>query len=225
MKLKELYFSAAMGAFTSGVCHAQAVEIKRDENNRRQIASIEFQEWNFGHRDWYYYLHKNYSGAKRSGLFGKVKFDEGKSNIKRMMWLRNDALVKQQQKRDMMKEEEKSIDNVYKEAVYQQADRMIDTYYPVYKESFNQLRTSITEGLIYCESKHKGLYRKSIDRLTDRAGMLSDGVKLISKNDILGEYSLASSNRREAYESLLSDYKKLNQDVYKLKRLIDTHVK
>ena len=81
-----------------------AQRVVHDDQKFKQWRSMENGPWDFA-PDWYYYfLHKNYSGAEmywkwagfKSGY--RVRFKEEKSNVKRIMPVRITAEETQRQK-------------------------------------------------------------------------------------------------------------------------------
>ena len=86
----------------------------RDDEKKKQWQSMENGPWDFA-PDWYYYfLHKDYSGAEmywkwagfKSGF--RVRFKESKSNIKRIMPTRVISEETQRQKLEKVEEEAKN---------------------------------------------------------------------------------------------------------------------
>ena len=103
-----------------------------DDQKEKQWRSMENGPWDFA-PDWYYYfLHKNYSGAEmywkwagfKSGY--RVRFKEEKSNVKRIMPVRVTAEETQRQKLSQVEKERAHIEELYKEEVAREADRMVD---------------------------------------------------------------------------------------------------
>ena len=85
MIIRKLLFLASVLSFSLAV---SAQVPQHDKQKEKQIRSMEAGHWDFA-PDWYYYfLHKNYSGAEtywkwkgfKSGLH--VRFKESKSNVK-----------------------------------------------------------------------------------------------------------------------------------------------
>lgn len=92
-----------------------------DDQKEKQWTSMENGPWDFA-PDWYYYfLHKNYSGAEmywkwagfKSGY--RVRFKEEKSNVKRIMPVRVTAEETQRQKLSQVEKERAYVEELYKE--------------------------------------------------------------------------------------------------------------
>ena len=131
----------------------------RDDEKKKQWQSMENGPWDFA-PDWYYYfLHKDYSGAEmywkwagfKSGF--RVRFKESKSNIKRIMPTRVISEETQRQKLEKVEEERRYVEELYKEELVREADRAVDLAYPAYKDEFNRMQDCITDGLLYCMTK------------------------------------------------------------------------
>ena len=99
----------------------QAQKITHDKQKEKQWRSMETGPWDFA-PDWYYYfLHKDYSGAYlkwewhgfKSGY--RVHFDEKRSHSKTIMPRRTAAEYEQQQKLKKAEEERQQIEPLYKE--------------------------------------------------------------------------------------------------------------
>ena len=138
---------------------AQWVQISHDDQKEKQWKSMENGPWDFA-PDWYYYLfHKNYSGASlhwrwrgfHSGLY--VEFEEEDSNVKRIMPVRVISEETQRQKMKKVEDERQYIEELHKEDVLRQADRNVDLVYKSFKDDFNRMQNSISEGLVFCMTR------------------------------------------------------------------------
>lgn len=136
-----------------------AQRVVHDDQKFKQWRSMENGPWDFA-PDWYYYfLHKNYSGTEmywkwagfKSGY--RVRFKEEKSNVKRIMPVRITAEETQRQKVSQVEKERAQIEELYKEELAREADRIVDVTYVSYKDEFNRMQDCITNGLLYCMNK------------------------------------------------------------------------
>ena len=141
-----------------------AQTIQHDEQKEKQWRSMENGPWDFA-PDWFYYLfHKDYSGAEtywawrgfKSGLH--VRFKEENSNVKRIMPTRVISEETQRQKEEKVEEEMEMIKELHQEEVERAADRNVDLVYSSFKDDFNRMQESISEGLLFVAQKSKGQY-------------------------------------------------------------------
>ena len=159
--------------------------------------------WDFA-PDWYYYLfHKSYSGASlhwrwrgfHSGLY--VEFDENDSNVKRIMPVRVTSEETQRQKMKKADEEMKLIAELHKEEVAREADRSVDLVYSSFKDDFNRMQNSITEGLLFCMTKSKGKMAFQVNELSRQNEILCQNVAYLHKQGV--GYGLENAKREKGY--------------------------
>ncbi len=175
-----------------------------DQEKEKQWRSMENGPWEFGPGWYYYFLHKNYSGAYKkwqwrgfkSGYV--VKFDENKSNVKRIMPVRVTAEETQRQKVSQVEKERAHIEELYKEEVAREADRAVDLTYASYKDEFNRMQDCITEGLLYCIQKSDGKLSYQVEELRRQNEVLCSDIAYIHKTG--AGYGLENAKRRQAYE-------------------------
>ena len=181
-----------------------AQRVANDKQKQKQWQSMENGPWDFA-PDWYYYfLHKNYSGAEmywkwagfKSGF--RVRFKEPKSNVKRIMPVRVTAEETQRQKADKVESERKYVEELYKEELLREADRNVDLVYSAYKDEFGRMQDCITEGLLYCMNKSKGKLKYQVDELSRQNELLCSDIAYIHKTGI--GYGLENAKRQQAYE-------------------------
>lgn len=177
-----------------------------DDQKEKQWRSMENGPWDFA-PDWYYYfLHKNYSGAEmywkwagfKSGY--RVRFKEEKSNVKRIMPVRVTAEETQRQKLSQVEKERAHIEELYKEEVAMEADRMVDVTYASYKDDFNRMQDCITDGLLYCLQKSDGKLKYQVDEISRQNELLCADIAYIHKTGV--GYELENAKRRLAYEEV-----------------------
>lgn len=201
MKKKAIVFSLL--ALLPLGASAQWAQIEHDEQKEKEWKSMENGPWDFA-PDWYYYLfHKSYSGASlhwrwrgfHSGLY--VEFDENDSNVKRIMPVRVTSEETQRQKMKKADEEMKIIAELHKEEVAREADRSVDLVYASFKDDFNRMQNSITEGLLFCMTKSKGKMKFQVNELSRQNEILCQNVAYLHKQGI--GYGLENAKREKGY--------------------------
>lgn len=201
MKKKAIVFSLL--ALLPLGASAQWAQIEHDEQKEKEWKSMENGPWDFA-PDWYYYLfHKSYSGASlhwrwrgfHSGLY--VEFDEDDSNVKRIMPVRVTSEETQRQKMKKADEEMKLIAELHKEEVAREADRSVDLVYSSFKDDFNRMQNSITEGLLFCMTKSKGKMAFQVNELSRQNEILCQNVAYLHKQGF--GYGLENAKREKGY--------------------------
>ena len=201
MKKKAIVFSLL--ALLPLGASAQWAQIEHDEQKEKEWKSMENGPWDFA-PDWYYYLfHKSYSGASlhwrwrgfHSGLY--VEFDEDDSNVKRIMPVRVTSEETQRQKMKKADEEMKLIAELHKEEVAREADRSVDLVYSSFKDDFNRMQNSITEGLLFCMTRSKGKMKFQVNELSRQNEILCQNVAYLHKQGI--GYGLENAKREKGY--------------------------
>lgn len=190
-----------------------AQTIQHDEQKEKQWRSMENGPWDFA-PDWYYYLfHKDYSGAEtywawrgfKSGLH--VRFKEENSNVKRIMPTRIISEETQRQKEEKVEEEMEMIKELHQEEVERAADRNVDLVYSSFKDDFNRMQESISEGLLYVAQKSKGKMNYQVTQLSRQNEMICRNIEYIHRQGI--GYELENAKRQKAYMEAKSDMEKL----------------
>ena len=190
-----------------------AQTIQHDEQKEKQWRSMENGPWDFA-PDWYYYLfHKDYSGAEtywawrgfKSGLH--VRFKEEHSNVKRIMPTRVISEETQRQKEEKVEEEMEMIKELHQEEVERAADRNVDLVYSSFKDDFNRMQESISEGLLYVAQKSKGKMNYQVTQLSRQNEMICRNIEYIHRQGI--GYELENAKRQKAYMEAKSDMEKL----------------
>ena len=199
----------------------------RDKEKEKQWKSMENGPWNFA-PDWYYYfLHNKYSGAEmywkwagfNSGF--RVRFKEKDSNVKRIMPTRVTAEETQRQKVKKVETERKHIEELYKEELVREADRSVDLTYASYKDEFDRMQDSITDGLLYCMKKSDGKLKYQVDELSRQNEILCSGIAYIHKTGV--GYGLENAKRQQAYEEAKTKMKELVNQTAHLCEVAATH--
>lgn len=190
-----------------------AQTIQHDEQKEKQWRSMENGPWDFA-PDWFYYLfHKDYSGAEtywawrgfKSGLH--VRFKEENSNVKRIMPTRVISEETQRQKEEKVEEEMEMIKELHLEEVERAADRNVDLVYSSFKDDFNRMQESISEGLLYVAQKSKGKMNYQVTQLSRQNEMICRNIEYIHRQGI--GYELENAKRQKAYMEAKSDMEKL----------------
>ena len=183
--------------------------------------------WDFA-PDWYYYLfHNSYSGAStywawrglHSGLH--VRFRESDSNVKRIMPTR---VISEETQRKRMKEvetERAKIQELYDEDAAKAADRNVDLVYSSFKDDFNRMQESISEGLLYCMEKSKGKMQYQIEQLTRQNEILCSGIEYIRRQGV--GFELENTKREKAYIKARKEMEQLVSRVAHLVGMAQTH--
>jgi hypothetical protein bacD2_21897 len=201
--------------------------VSHDVDKRKQWQSMETGPWDFS-PDWYYYImHKKYSGGEsywkwagfKSGL--RIRFKEHKSNVKTIM---PDRVLSEETQRQKMKKaevERQKIEELYKEDVARQADRMVDLTYSAYKEEFKRMQERITDGLLYCMTKSKGKLSYQVNELSRLNKVLCSDIAYIHKSGIGNE--LENAKRQQAYEEFKKRMEELLGRTARLCSVAATH--
>lgn len=192
---------------------ASAQMIVHDEQKEKQWRSMETGPWDFAPDWWYYMFHKNYSGAyltwKWRGFHSKlgVDFKESKSNVNSIMPVRTAAELEQVAKMKKVEEERQKVEPLFKEAVALEADRMVDLVYGNFKDDFNRMQESISDGLIYCLRKSKGKMSYQVNHLQKRNDIICRNIEYIHTTGL--QYGLENAKREKAY----NEYKQSMADL------------
>ena len=192
---------------------AQSVEIQHDTEKEKQWRSMETGGWDFA-PDWYYYfLHKDYSGAylswKWRGLKSSlgVSFRESKSNVRTILPRRVASELIQQQKLEKVRTEEKKIDEIKKEEVERAADRNVDLVYSSFSDDFDRMQKSITDGLRYCLDRSRGNLRYQVTQLSRQNAVIQNRIDYIHEMGV--GYELENAKREKAYMEAKRDMEQM----------------
>ena len=228
MKIRHFTFAALMiAALSLPVLLSAKTPSIHDDQKEKQWKSMENGPWDFA-PDWYYYfLHKNYSGAEmywkwagfKSGY--RVRFKEEKSNVKRIMPVRVTAEETQRQKLGKVEEERKKVEELYNEELVREADRNVDLTYASYKDEFNRMQDCITDGLLYCLKKSDGKLQYQVDELSRQNEIICANVAYIHKTGV--GYGLENAKRQQAYEEAKEQMGELVSRTARLCEVAATH--
>ena len=192
---------------------AKGQTIQHDKQKEKQWKSMENGPWDFA-PDWFYYLfHKDYSGGEtywawrgfKSGLH--VRFKESNSNVKRIMPTRVTSEETQRQKEKKVEEEMEMIEELHQEEVERATDRNVDLVYSSFKDDFNRMQESISEGLLFCQQKSKGKLNYQVTQLSRQNDIICRNIEYIHRQG--AGYELENAKRQKAYQEAKSDMEKL----------------
>lgn len=203
MRIKTLFTLVTFLLLFVSAVPVSAQRIRHDKQKEKQWRSMELGGWDFA-PDWFYYLfHKSYSGGEtywkwsgfKSGIH--VRFKESKSNVKRIMPVRVISEETQRLKIKQVEEERIRQKEVHDEEVARAADRNVDLVYSNFKDDFNRMQSSISEGLSYCLTKSKGKLTPQVDELRRQNDMIVDAIAYTHRQGI--GYELENTKREKAY--------------------------
>lgn len=198
-----------------------AQKVVHDKQKEKQWKSMENGPWDFEPGWFYYFMHNNYSGAEKywkwkgfkSGY--RVRFKENKSNVKRIMPVRVTAEETQRQKDQKAEEERKLIKELHDEDVARAADRNVDLMYASFRDDFDRMQRSISEGLLYCLQKSKFKLQPQVDKITQDNDIICQSIAYIHKTGV--GYELENAKREQAY---LEYKKQMEQIVNRVAHLV-----
>lgn len=208
---------------------AKGQTIQHDKQKEKQWKSMENGPWDFA-PDWFYYLfHKDYSGGEtywawrgfKSGLH--VRFKESNSNVKRIMPTRVTSEETQRQKEKKVEEEMEMIEELHQEEVERAADRNVDLVYSSFKDDFNRMQESISEGLLFCQQKSKGKLNYQVIQLSRQNDIICRNIEYIHRQG--AGYELENAKRQKAYQEAKSDMEKLASRVAHLVGMAQAYYK
>jgi len=216
---KILLFVAVLGISLS----VSAQERQHDKDKEKQILSMEAGHWDFS-PDWYYYfLHKDYSGAEKYWKWAgfksgyRVRFKETKSNVRTVAPRRQLEIEAQKAKAEIVEKEREMIKKLNDEEIARSADRNVDLVYSKYADYFSDLQKSISNGLSYCLTTSGGKLKESINELLNRNEVITANIAYLRKTG--PGYELENVKREKGYSQAKTDMEALNKDVLKLARL------
>lgn len=208
---------------------AKGQTIQHDKQKEKQWKSMENGPWDFA-PDWFYYLfHKDYSGGEtywawrgfKSGLH--VRFKESNSNVKRIMPTRVTSEETQRLKEKKVEEEMEMIEELHQEEVERAADRNVDLVYSSFKDDFNRMQESISEGLLFCQQKSKGKLNYQVIQLSRQNDIICRNIEYIHRQG--AGYELENAKRQKAYQEAKSDMEKLASRVAHLVGMAQAYYK
>lgn len=185
-------------------CQAKKIS---DASKQKQVASMEYINWNFEPAIYYGWFHHDYSGAKSKFLGLDYSFHENRSNVKRLCWIRNENLGLEATHKELMKAERDSLAPIVKEELYQSIDRNVDLYYNDYKKDFDYYQGGTIECLDYALKRSRGKFNKIVAEYLNSKEGLDEKVKYIHRTG--PGHEMESASRKESYEKTLGQMKQL----------------
>ena len=204
-----------------------AQTIVYDKEKQKQWQSMENGPWDFAPEWYYYFLHKDYSGAEKywrwrgfkSGYH--VRFKEENSNVKRIMPTRIISEETQRQKEQKVEEEMSLVKELHDEEVVCAADRNVDLMYDTYKEDFDRMQDAISEGLLFCMYKSEGKMNYQVTQLSRQNEIICANIDYIHRQGV--GYELENAKRQKAYSDAQKQMEELVSRVAHLVGMAQTH--
>ncbi len=192
----------------------QSIEFNHDEEIYKQINSMESGKWDFSPDLWYKLFHRKYSGASGSG------FNVSKSNTGQIMPTRVSESGLESVRLSDVKKQEASIEEVLKNELAAEADRMIDIHYGKYQKEFARIQSIISNGLLYCSHASAGKADEEVAKLAEVNELLCEQIAYYHRTG--PEFQLENAKREIAYEKALDRMNTLKNQVIILVKLIKT---
>lgn len=197
--------------------------IQHDKDKEKQILSMEAAHWDFS-PDWYYYFtHKDYSGAylkwKWSGFKSgwRVKFQETRSNVRTVAPRRLVQIEAQKAKAKVVEKEREQIKKLNDEEIARSVDRNVDLVYGKYAGYFSDLQKSISDGLSYCLTASGGKLKDAVNDLLKRNEVITANISYLRK---MGSgYELENVKREQGYAQAKTDMEALRKSVFDLAKV------
>jgi len=196
---------------------------QHDKDKEKQILSLEAGHWDFS-PDWYYYfMHKDYSGAYtkwewhgfKSGL--RVHFKETKSNVKTIAPRRLLQIEAMKSKAKVVEKEREQIKKLNDEEMARAADRNVDLVYSKYAEYFSDLQATISDGLSYCLAASGGKLKDAVNELLKRNEVITANISYLRKTG--PGYELENVKREKGYAKAKTDMEELRKSVFNLAKI------
>ena len=205
----------------------QAQTIEFDEQKQKQWQSMENGPWDFAPEWYYYFLHKDYSGAEKywrwrgfkSGYH--VRFKEENSDVKRIMPTRIISEETQRQKEQKVEEEMAMVKELHDEDVARAADRNVDLMYASFKDDFERMQDAISEGLLFCMYKSDGKMNYQVTQLSRQNEIICTNIEYIHRQGV--GYELENAKRQKAYTEAKHQMEELVSRVAHLVGMAQTH--
>ena len=184
---------------------------------------LQWQSMEQGKIDWspamYYYLtHRKYSGLKwvwewngfKSGLRLRVR-DPSATNL---ITYRTPAVAAEIVNKVESKKQAEALKKQADDELIKAADRNVDIVYPKYKNDFNEMQETISNGLTYCLTQSKGKLKQEVFELTKENNLICNRIDYFHKEGL--GYELENSKREKGYIEAKKDMKHIQFLVTKL---------
>lgn len=193
---------------------------KHDKEKYYQIRSMETGSWKFAPEFYYGLMHSKYSGAEAywswslSNFGLHYRFKESKSNCRtiaprRVVQIEEEIIVNKHVQHQI-----DSITPLVTEEIARALERNVDVVYPIYKEDFEQLGSSITEGITFAMEKSKGKLKELCDILQTEYETVCSQIEYIHKQGPGNE--VESTKRQLVYEDAKEKLTNLAKASYNL---------
>ena len=204
-----------------------AQTVVHDKQKEKQWRSMENGPWDFAPGWYYYFLHKDYSGAEKywrwrgfkSGW--DVRFKEENSNVKRIMPTRVISEETQRQKEKKVEEEMAMVKELHDEDLARAADRNVDLVYDNYKDDFERMQDAISEGLLFCLHKSDGKLQYQVSELSRQNEIICTDIAYIHRQGV--GYELENEKKKKAYTDAKHRMEELVSRVAHLVGMAQTH--
>lgn len=193
---------------------------KHDKQKYYQLRSMENGTWNFA-PDWYYYVtHKSYSGAEtywkwqglKSGIY--VRFKETKASTKRCAVPRAAQVPIEVETINKLNHQIDSIQPILTEETIRSIERNVDVIYPLYKDDFESLGSSIKESLLYIAENDKGLLIKACEELQTEFDAICSQIEYIHQQGVGNE--VETTKRQLVYQDAKERLSNLAESCFNL---------
>lgn len=162
-------------------------EIVKDKNKNNQLKSMEFMQWKFTPK-WYYYKWHWWNNPLGLGLHSNYV-----SKDRRNILQETPMILAVAQSRKEAEKEHQEVDLVYRQELAKFTDREIDLAYLAYKSRRDELVNNIFNALIHYEEKggDPNIYKP-----------LSENLERILTNiGIIHNSHMSNAKKREAYNA------------------------
>lgn len=184
-----------------------------NEQNYKQVKSMETGPWDFA-PDWYYYwMHKSYSGAgsyikwKLIVPTWRVRFKEERSKVKRVLPVREKEAAVQLLKKNEIEEERKQIKEMHDEEVKRSLERNVDLVYSSYKDDFLRLNKRLRDGFNIILKESKNQLAAEVTRLTREQNVINERIAYAHRTGV--GYEMENAKREQLYIAAKKDLEKL----------------
>lgn len=215
--MKRTILILAVCAFIgSSKLSAQVVTPIYDKSKHYQLRSMETGPWDFHPAWWYYWFHRQYSGAKshwrwrgfKSGWV--VDFNEGRYAPNSR--LRASMLLTAKLSKKEYESITKQVSNVHKRELANIADRSVDIVQTDYKQIFNKLEILIVKYIVE--------YRNEIGSDELLKEFITEHQKIKESIEMMHTSYVTNIDRQRVY---LEQLKKLEELIMKCRSCLETN--
>ncbi|MCM1453588.1 MAG: hypothetical protein NC193_03520 [bacterium] len=167
-----------------GVAMPYAAAQHNDPNLRKQINAVfGVDKWEFAPGFNYWLLHQHYSGASMHYSFPfsiNYKFDEEKASTKRIWRPIINEVVLQEQRKQLMEEQNQELDKSYTDMLMSVLDRQNPIVSQSYREYFEKYQDGMEEALNLACKYSGGKEMESIKKLMLKNELLVSEVEYVT---------------------------------------------